>query len=154
MVNIKQAGIEDMDAIIPLFIAYRTFYKFDSDPEALRDYLYERLKNNQCVIFLAVINDTGATETAIGFTQLYPSFSSLSLKKTWTLFDLFVSPEARQLSVGQQLMNRAKQMAHESGACEIMLHTAADNVTAQRLYEKLGYERDNDFYSYYLLLRR
>ncbi len=147
MVHIKQAGIEDIETIIPLFTAYRTFYKVESDPAQLRSYLYERLTNNQCVIFLAMLN-----ETPVGFTQLYPGFSSLSLKNTWTLNDVFVVPEARRSAIGQQLMDSAKQMAEESGACEIMLQTATNNVSAQGLYEKLGYERDNDFYCYYLEL--
>lgn len=152
MVHIKQAGIEDIETIIPLFAEYRTFYKLESDPVQLRNYLYERLTNNQCVIFLATINESGVDEIPVGFTQLYPGFSSLSLKNTWTLNDLFVAPEARRSAIGQQLMDSAKQMAEESGACEIMLQTATNNVTAQGLYEKLGYERDNDFYCYCLEL--
>jgi ribosomal protein S18 acetylase RimI-like enzyme len=150
MAHIKQAGIEDIESIIPLFTAYRAFYNIESDPVELRDYLYERLKNNQCVIFLASIDEATTDTAAVGFTQLYPGFSSLSLKNTWTLNDLYVAPEARRLLVGQQLMDRAKQMAKESGACELMPQTATDNITAQGLYEKLGYERDNDFYCYCL----
>ena len=147
MVHIKQAGVEDIDTIIPLFTAYRTFYKVESDPAQLRSYLHERLKNNQSVIFLATSGGT-----AVGFTQLYPGFSSVSLKNTWTLNDLFVAPEARRSSIGQQLMDRAKQMAKDSGASKVTLLTATDNVTAQSLYEKLGYERETAFYGYNLRL--
>ena len=147
MVHIKQAGVEDIGTIIPLFAAYRTFYKVESDPAQLRSYLHERLKNNQSVIFLATSGGT-----AVGFTQLYPGFSSVSLKNTWTLNDLFVAPEARRSSIGQQLMDRAKQMAKDSGASKVMLLTATDNVTAQSLYEKLGYERETAFYGYNLRL--
>ena len=147
MVHIKQAGTEDIATIIPLFAAYRRFYNLESDPAALRSYLKERLTNNQCVIFLAFSDNI-----AVGFTQLYPGFSSLSLRNSWALNDLFVAPEARGLSVGLQLMDRAKQLAEATGACEIMLQTAADNMTAQGLYEKLGYQRDNDFYVYTLAL--
>ena len=147
MVHIKQAGIEDIETVIPLFAAYRTFYKVESDPSQLRSYLHERLKNNQSVIFLATSGGT-----AVGFTQLYPGFSSVSLKNTWTLNDLFVAPEARRSSIGQQLMDRAKQMAKDSGASKVTLLTATDNVTAQSLYEKLGYERETAFYGYNLRL--
>ena len=152
MVHIKQAGIEDIETIIPLFADYRTFYKLESDPVQLRNYLYERLTNNQCVIFLATINESGVDEIPVGFTQLYPGFSSLSLKNTWTLNDLFVAPEARRSSIGQELMDRAKQMAKDSGASKVTLLTATDNVTAQSLYEKLGYERETAFYGYNLRL--
>jgi len=147
MVHINQAGVENIETIIPLFAAYRSFYDLESDPADLRDYLYERLTNHQCVIFLAFSDNI-----AVGFTQLYPGFSSLSLRNSWALNDLFVAPEARGLSVGLQLMDRAKQLAEATGACEIMLQTAADNMAAQSLYEKLGYQRDNDFYVYTLAL--
>ena len=147
MVHIKQAGVEDIETIIPLFAAYRTFYKVESDPAQLRSYLHERLKNNQSVVFMATSGGT-----AVGFTQLYPGFSSVSLKNTWTLNDLFVAPEARRSSIGQQLMDRAKQMAKDSGASKVTLLTATDNVTAQSLYEKLGYERETAFYGYNLRL--
>ena len=146
-IHINQAGTEDIETIIPLFAAYRRFYNLETDPIALRNYLNERLTNHQCVIFLAFFDNI-----AIGFTQLYPGFSSLSLSNSWALNDLFVAPEARGLSVGLKLMDRAKQLAEETGACEIMLQTAADNITAQGLYEKLGYQRDNDFYVYTLAL--
>ena len=147
MVHIKQAGVEDIETIIPLFAAYRTFYKVESDPAQLRSYLHERLKNNQSVVFMATSGGT-----AVGFTQLYPGFSSVSLKNTWTLNDLFVAPEARRSSIGQELMDRAKQMAKDSGASKVTLLTATDNVTAQSLYEKLGYERETAFYGYNLRL--
>ena len=144
---IKQAGTEDIATIIPLFAAYGRFYNLESDPIALPNNLNERLMNHQCVIFLAFSDNI-----AVGFTQLYPGFSSLSLRNSWVLNDLFVAPEARVLAVGLQLMARAKQLAEATGACEIMLQTAADNMTAQGLYEKLGYQRDNHFYVYTLAL--
>ena len=103
--------------------------------------------NHQCIIFLAFSDNITA-----GFTQLYPGFSSLSLRNSWVLNDLFVAPEARVLAVGLQLIARAKQLAKATGACQIMLQTAADNMTAQGLYETLGYQRDNDFYVYTLAL--
>ena len=146
-IHINQAGTEDIETIIPLFAAYRRFYNLESDPIALRNYLNERLTNHQCVIFLAFFDNI-----AVGFTELYPGFSSLSLRNRWPLNDLFVAREARGLSVGLQLMDRAKQLAEETGACEIMLQTTADNMTAQGLYEKLDYQRDNDFYVYTLAL--
>ena len=79
---------------------------------------------------------------------IIPLFAAYS----WVLNDLFVAPEARVLAVGLQLIARAKQLAKATGACQIMLQTAADNMTAQGLYEKLGYQRDNDFYVYTLAL--
>ena len=132
---------------LPLIAFFTTSNPIRSDPIALPNNLNERLMNHQCVIFLAFSDNI-----AVGFTQLYPGFSSLSLRNSWVLNDLFVAPEARVLAVGLQLIARAKQLAKATGACQIMLQTAADNMTAQGLYEKLGYQRDNDFYVYTLAL--
>jgi ribosomal protein S18 acetylase RimI-like enzyme len=88
----------------------------------------------------------------LGFTQLYPLFSSLSLKRTWVLYDLFVAPEARRQGVAEALLERAKKLGQESGAAEISLDTAIDNLSAQALYEKFGFVRDEEFYTYYLTI--
>ena len=132
---------------LPLIGVFTTSNPIQSDPIALPNNLNERLMNHQCIIFLAFSDNITA-----GFTQLYPGFSSLSLRNSWALNDLVLAPEARGLSVGLQLMDRAKQLAEVTGACQIMLQTAADNMTAQGLYETLGYQRDNDFYVHTLAL--
>ena len=92
MTKVRQAGIGDLDALVPLFDAYRQFYKRDTDPPAAREFLFQRFQHQQSVIFIAH-DDEGA---AIGFTQLYPLFSSLTLARTFVLYDLFVAPSARR----------------------------------------------------------
>ncbi len=96
MTKVRQAGIGDLDALVPLFDAYRQFYKRDTDPPAAREFLFKRFQHQQSVIFIAH-DDEGA---AIGFTQLYPLFSSLTLVRTFVLYDLFVAPSARRTRRG------------------------------------------------------
>ena len=107
----------------------------------------ERLKNRESVIFLAVEGDE-----ALGFTQLYPTFSSTTLRPMWILNDLFVAPLRRKSGVARALMMRARQFGMEHQAVELMLETATDNLNAQRLYESLGWKRDTGFYTYHLHL--
>ena len=45
-------------------------------------------------------------------------------------------------------MKKSQEYAESIGAKSIELSTAKDNSTAQSLYEKIGYIRDNEFYSY------
>ena len=47
-------------------------------------------------------------------------------------------------------MNAARAHAEASGACGLQLETAKDNRNAQGLYERLGYQRDERFYTYWL----
>ena len=138
---------EQVDLIAPLFDQYRQFYKYASDLAGARRFLNERLKNRESVIFLAVEGDE-----ALGFTQLYPTFSSTTLRPMWILNDLFVAPLRRKSGVARALMIRARQFGMEHQAVELMLETATDNLNAQRLYESLGWKRDTEFYTYHLHL--
>ena len=70
------------------------------------------------------------------------------------LNDLYVDTEARKQGVGEMLLNKAKDFAIETGAKSLSLSTAPDNFSAQRLYEKNGYEKDTEFYHYELNLTK
>ena len=90
--------------------------------------------------------------TAVGFTQLYPMFSSVSAARTFILNDLFVVQEARRKGVGIELLKAATRFGRSVGAIRLSLSTAIDNQTAQALYESLGWVRDTEFYAYSLSL--
>jgi GNAT superfamily N-acetyltransferase len=143
--NILQAGPDHLGQIVPLFDAYRQFYEQPSDTQGARRFLHDRLVNGESVIFLALLDGEAA-----GFIQLYPSFSSVSMKRRWILNDLFVTPEARRKGVGEAMLERARLYAVETGAKGLMLETAVDNIPAQRLYESLGWQRETEFYVYNL----
>ncbi len=147
--NVRQAETGDIEALVPLFDAYRQFYRQPSDLERARRFLRDNLERQQSVIFFAYTEDRSRP---IGFTQLYPTLSSIAAKRVWTLNDLFVHPDARKQGVGQALMKAAEAYARATQAKGLQLSTAIDNVTAQRLYEAMGYVRDDTFLHYYLRL--
>jgi GNAT superfamily N-acetyltransferase len=146
---VKRATVDDVNEISKLFDAYRVFYKQQSDTNLAIRFLKERLGSSESVIFFAT-NDKG---DYLGFTQLFPSFSSVTADRMWILNDLFVAEAARGHGVGTHLMNAAKAFAIETDAKGITLSTATDNRTAQSLYETLGYERDLEYYTYFLATR-
>ncbi|MCB0465799.1 MAG: GNAT family N-acetyltransferase [Aequorivita sp.] len=131
------ASISNLDQLVPLFDGYRVFYKQTSDPEAVRKFLKERLTNQDSILFICLDN----SDKGLGFTQLYPSFSSVSMQRTYILNDLFVAPEARKKGVGEALMQHAKQFAMKKKSKGLTLETAIDNP-AQTLYKKLGWKKD------------
>ncbi|HEY8256175.1 MAG TPA: GNAT family N-acetyltransferase [Gemmatimonadales bacterium] len=149
MITVREATLEDVGRLAPLFDAYRQFYERPGDLELSRRFLSQRIERAESVIYLA--EEDGV---ALGFVQLYPLFSSTSLRpgRLWLLNDLFVTPAARGKGVGRQLMDRARELAEDTEACGLELATARTNVGAQALYESLGYRRDDDFFRYELAL--
>ncbi|MDB5277065.1 MAG: family N-acetyltransferase [Ferruginibacter sp.] len=139
--TIKKASLADVEIITPLFDAYRVFYEQATDITAAANFLSERLSKNESVIFIAFMNSE-----AVGFIQLYPIFSSVSLRATWLLNDLYVAGNARQQGVAAALLNQAKLFGIQSNAKWLLLETAADNFTAQSVYEKNGWIKQTDFF--------
>lgn len=148
-VLIRQATAGDLDLIVPMFDAYRQFYKQPRDLDLAREFLLERIQHNQSVIFLAMDSDGSS---ALGFAQLYPSFSSGLARRIFILNDLFVVPAARRRKVGQLLLRAAAEFGRSVGAARLTLSTALDNAAAQALYESSGWRRDTVFCTYTLPL--
>jgi ribosomal protein S18 acetylase RimI-like enzyme len=145
-VRIVRAAVGDLNDLVPLFDAYRQFYGRRSDPAGARAFLRERIERDESVVYLAY---TGAREAA-GFTQLYPSFSSVSLKQLWILNDLYVGADVRRGGVGRALLERARRHAIETGAKGLVLSTGVTNKAAQSLYESCGWQRDDEFFQFHL----
>jgi ribosomal protein S18 acetylase RimI-like enzyme len=141
--EIYQATLKDLEGLAHLFNQYREFYHQPSDINGALTFIKERIEMMDSVIFVTVNHDR-----YIGFVQLYPSFSSISMRRTWILNDLYVIPEARQEGVGQMLIEEAMKLCTETGAKSLSLQTAPDNDRARKLYEKNGFVIDNEYDSY------
>lgn len=143
-ITVRPATIYELDLIAPLFDAYRVFYGQPSDVPRATQFLRERFAQHDSVVLLA-IDGKGA---GIGFVQLYPLFSSVRTSRIYLLNDLFVAANARQRGVGAALMREAVNYARAVGAAGMSLATAHTNAAAQRLYESLGWQRDDEFREY------
>lgn len=145
--DVFQAHIEQLQDVAELFDQYRVFYQSAADLDAAKRFIQERFQKGDSAIFVA--SDAG---NLVGFTQLYPSFSSVSMKRIWILNDLFVTEAYRRKGVATLLMEKAEDFARETGAIRIALATQAANLAAQSLYESRGYTLDEWFYHYALRL--
>ena len=145
MIEIFRAGTKDLEEVAHLFNKYREWYHQPSDLNGALIFIKERLEKEESIIFVAVHH-----KKPVGFVQLYPSFSSISMKRAWILNDLYVIPEARQEGVGQELLSAAIKLCEETNANSLSLQTAPDNDRARRLYEKNGFKLDQEFDPYIL----
>ncbi|AVB18559.1 N-acetyltransferase [Pseudomonas avellanae] len=146
--RIIKATLEHLDILCPLFIKYREFYGESTFPDSSRDFLEKRLRRDESVIYLALANDDEGR--LLGFCQLYPSYSSLSLKRVWILNDIYVAEDARRQLVADHLMKQAKKMAKETHAVRLRVSTNSNNEVAQKVYESIGFKEDTQFKNYVL----
>ena len=144
--SVTLATTADLDDLVPLFSGYLDFYEVPAPHAAIHAFLQPRIERGESTVFIARSIDG----LAVGFVQLYPFFASLALQPTWLLSDLYVIPAARRDGHGAALMNAARAHAEARGACGLMLETAKTNHAGQALYERLGYRREEKFYTYWL----
>ena len=135
--QIEQVTDSTFHTVVPLFDAYRQFYKQPSDEQAAQQFLEERVSKKESIIFIAKINGDPA-----GFVQLYPTFSSVALQRAFILNDLYVDERFRQQGVGRNLMEKCYTYCVERKARYITLETAKNNYQAQKLYEQMGMNQE------------
>ena len=139
--EIRRAKKKDIAQLSVLFDKYRIFYKQQSAIGDARSFLRKRLKRKESVIFVAE-----ERKDLVGFIQLFPIFSSVSMQRTWLLNDLYVDEKARGIGAATALLNAAREFGAETNSKWLLLQTAADNFTAQKVYEKNGWVRETDFF--------
>lgn len=142
--KIKRATINELEPAAELLDLYRQFYQQESNLDGARAYIKERMLKEESVIFIAYNGND-----AVGFVQLYPSFSSVSMKRLWVLNDLYVKKQARGKGIGEHLIQQAINLAAETGAKGVLLETARDNLPAQKLYEKIGFLQESNYFYFY-----
>ncbi|MDO9046731.1 MAG: GNAT family N-acetyltransferase [Methylobacter sp.] len=146
-ITVRQAVLSDLEALAPLFDGYRQFYGRASDLHAATEFLSARFNHDESVLFIAYEDNK-----AVGFTQLYPSFSSVSLARIFVLNDLFVDEHARRKGAASKLMAASVDYASSLGAVRVSLSTATTNEAAQRLYQDAGWQRDELFFVYHFAI--
>lgn len=144
-VTISRATVSDIDDLVPLVELYRGFYKQPANDKT-HQYVTDRLTRNEAVVFIARLDGV-----AVGFTMIYPTYSTVALAPIWLLNDLYVDESARGNGIATQLMETAEQGARDAGAARIWLRTAHDNTPAQALYEGRGWAQDLVFRRYDLI---
>ena len=141
--TVSHAVPADLDTLSRLFDAYRQFYGQPSDADAASDWLRNRLRFGESKVLVARQGDA-----IVGFVQLYPSFSSVRMARSWILNDLFVLPATRRQGVARALLDAAAGFARDDGAAAISLETARGNAAARATYRAAGWrEDDTQWYS-------
>ncbi len=143
MITVREAKIDDLEEVVRLFDAYRVWYRVESDLKNASSFISARMLNKESMIYIAI----DATEKAVGFVQLYPSFSSVSMTRLWILNDLFVNEESRGKGISKLLIYKAKQWCKITAGSGVLLETEASNTIGNALYPSQGFKlAENNFY--------
>ncbi len=142
--EIFEATPFDITQLSKLFNEYRMFYKQPSGIDVAKEFLEERMKLKQSIIYIAYDNDI-----AVGFVQLYPIFSSVQLKRLWLLNDLYVREEYRKNGVASLLIEKCKDLIKSDESAGILLETSSDNESANKLYVKEGFIKTSNHFYYW-----
>lgn len=145
--RIERAGLDDVPNLAPLYDAYRQFYEQPGDLPLAERFLRDRLARDESLVWVARHD-----QQAVGFCQCYPTFCSVSAGSIFVLYDLYVMPAARGLGAARALMQAAQNEAIAQGCVRLELSTAKTNLVAQRLYQSLGWQRDEVFWYFSLAL--
>lgn len=141
--HIIKAELQHVPDLIPLFDGYRIFYRQTSDYVKAKTFLTNRIQNQESIIYIAYDD-----ENAIGFTQLYPLFSSVSMQPMFLLNDLYVEDNYRSQGIGNLLIDKVKQLCKTLNYKGVAIQTAHTNP-AQHLYERLGFVKDPDLHFFW-----
>jgi ribosomal protein S18 acetylase RimI-like enzyme len=141
--KIIRANKNHINGVSILFDLYRQFYKYQKDFKNSKNYIHNRIVNDESIIFICIEN-----EKIVAFVQLYETFDSLNLNKKIVLYDLYVLKNYRKLGIAKRLMNKSKDFAINNNFSRIELSTSINNYSAQKLYESLDYIRDKEYYEY------
>jgi GNAT superfamily N-acetyltransferase len=143
-IQVRQAVYADIEDLANLFDQYRVFQGKQSDLSAAHSFLKARFDHGESVVFIAFENST-----ALGFAQLYPSYSSTSLARVFVLNDLFVRENGRRKGIASELLVALESYAWSHQAARVTLNVAIENTVGQQLYETLGWSKDSQFFMYH-----
>lgn len=146
MWEVRVAKLEDTEKIVPLFEQYRSFYRQKPNPEKATEFIRNRISNKESVIFIIVNSDS--LEVG-GFTQLYPTFTSTRMKKSWILNDLFVNKSFRGNGLSKMLMDAAKAHCINEGDFGLLLETERTNIIGNKLYPSVGFTKETNHFYYW-----
>jgi ribosomal protein S18 acetylase RimI-like enzyme len=134
--NIRPVENKDISQLVKLMTQYIVdFYERPKPGEEALEGLVQHLIKNPEIGLQFVAEKDGKL---LGFATLYFSFSTLQVKRTAILNDLFVSPDARRHKIGEKLFQKCLSYIKENDIAYMTWETAKDNHVAQSFYNKMG----------------
>ena len=125
----------------------RMHYAFDSErymkpgnPEqGYQRWFGTKLDSDDMILLVAEDPTIAEGLLAYAFVALEGRDYNNLLERHAKLHDILVDERAQKHGVGEALLNEVFRAAKEKGAPRVLLHTAAQNEGAQRLFHRMGF---------------
>ena len=132
--EIRPLRASDEQAWRELFSAYGVFYETSFDEHILSgvlSWLMDEGHPEKCFV-------AESDGVVVGFAHLQRQVDTFTAGPGWFLDDLFVDPAHRGHGIARALINHLKDYALAHGGGTLRWITAADNHTAQGLYDQIA----------------
>ena len=130
---IRPVAPEELERVLPLFADYQRFYGVKApDIQAIGEFLRGFVAPSDRGELIAAWNEG----RAVGFANLYWTFSSVAAAPIVLLNDLYVVEGQRGAGIGRRLIEFSLRRTAERGASRLEWRTELDNRVAQHLYER------------------
>jgi len=138
----------DLDDLLPLLRGYCDFYEVDPTDDALLALSRALIADPEREGLQLIARDDEGR--AIGFATIFWTWSTLSASRIGVMNDLFVSEQARGSGAAADLIEACAERCRRRGISELDWSTAHDNHRAQKLYDRVGAQRDARWLDYSL----
>lgn len=143
---IESISQNNLDDILPLIWEYQTFYQASNISDEKNRTFFAQFGENSAQGCQFIYREEGRP---VGFATVYFSYSSVIAEKVAVLNDLYTHPDFREQGIGRKLIEHCRQFAETKGAVRLQWLTAAQNETAQHLYDSMETKKSAwYFYAY------
>mgnify|MGYP002623267797 FL=1 len=131
--TVRPVRIDERSHWQRLWELYLDFYE-SPDVATGSDSLWSRIVDPESPIRALVAELDG---TIVGLVHFFPHESTWQDRPVCYLQDLYVEERLRGQGIGEKLIDAVVEAARADGWANVYWQTAADNVTARRLYDRL-----------------
>jgi GNAT superfamily N-acetyltransferase len=149
---IATVGEADLADLLPLMRGYCDFYEVDPPDDALLAMSRALIADPEREGTQLIARDEDGRAT--GFATVFWTWTTLSASRLGVMNDLFVAEHARGTGTAEALIAACAERCRERGVRSLDWTTARDNQRAQRLYDRVGAQRDERWVDYSLAVSR
>ena len=137
----------DLPELLPLMRGYCDFYEVSPADDALLAMSRTLIATPDEGVQLIARDDS---ERAVGFATIFWTWQTLSASRLGVMNDIFLTEGARGSGAAADLIEACADRCRERDVTELDWQTANDNLRAQKVYDRVGAQRDERWLDYSL----